>query len=183
MLLLDSAQRRHCVACSATAENLSCALYTRALVAASCLAGGTTCEACDQPACILTARCCIDMVVQHALNNVLHNHFPSGTPCHTRQPHSNPSHPRPSIQQKHCRGWQDGAGRRARKPDPQPCPIQVDEDGNLKIKATIFIMRENAGAVIGHRGDHVAQVRQESGSFVHVCEPNYDTGAQARANS
>lgn len=76
-----------------------------------------------------------------------------------------------------CRGRQDG-GRRPRKPDPQPCPVGVDEEGNLKMKVTIMIMPENAGAVIGHRGDHVAAVRQETGALVHVCDPDYDKGAQ-----
>lgn len=41
-------------------------------------------------------------------------------------------------------------------------------------------MRENAGAVIGHRGAHVSEVRSETGANVHVCEPNYETGALPR---
>ena len=67
--------------------------------------------------------------------------------------------------------------RRQRKPDPQPCPVEMDVEGHLRLKATVVIRKENAGAVIGHKGDHVAEVRRESGATVHVCEPQ-ESGAQ-----
>ena len=78
------------------------------------------------------------------------------------------------------RGRSDGPGGRGgrgpRRPDPTPCPLGVDEDGRLKIKITCMIMRDFAGAVIGRGGEHVTDIRKESGALVHVCKPDFETG-------
>lgn len=79
-----------------------------------------------------------------------------------------------------CRGRSDGPGGRGgrgpRRPDPTPCPLGVDEEGRLKIKITCMIMRDFAGAVIGRGGEHVTDIRKESGALVHVCKPDFETG-------
>lgn len=37
-------------------------------------------------------------------------------------------------------------------------------------------MRDFAGAVIGRGGEHVTDIRKESGALVHVCKPDFETG-------
>lgn len=41
----------------------------------------------------------------------------------------------------------------------------------LKLKITCLIMRDFAGAVIGRGGEHVTDIRKESGALIHVCKP------------
>lgn len=77
------------------------------------------------------------------------------------------------------RGGREGRGGRGeRRPDPQPCPITTDEHGQLKIKITCLIMRDFAGAVIGRGGEHVTDIRKESGALIHVCKPDMVSGIQ-----
>ena len=37
-------------------------------------------------------------------------------------------------------------------------------------------MRDFAGAVIGRGGEHVTDIRKESGALIHVCKPDFTTG-------
>ena len=75
------------------------------------------------------------------------------------------------------RGRGEGRGRGSRPDDPNQCPITTDRDGKLVLKATIMIMRELAGAVIGRGGEHVTAIRAETGALIHVCRPDFNTGA------